>query len=130
MVGFPTEQWGDLENTVEFIEDNSGSIDSASVHPFTIISRFCDVFNNPKSYGITEIYPLREINLSGINFVWEYGFIVDGRDDGYTETATNELESVLKRQGIPDIIFPKSFQGRILQGLYKFKYFKKLLVPY
>ncbi|MBU4374522.1 MAG: B12-binding domain-containing radical SAM protein [Nanoarchaeota archaeon] len=130
MVGFPTEKWEDLENTVEFIEENSEVIDSASVHPFTMLTRFCDVFNNPGSYGITEIYPFREINLSGIKFVWEYGFKVEGRDNGYMEKATSAVEEALKRQEIPDTIFTKSLQGKILQNLCKFKYFRRLFIPY
>ncbi len=130
MVGFPTEKWEDLEKTVKFIEENHTLIDSASVHPFTMLTRFCDVFNNLRSYEIAEIYPLKEINLLGIKFVWEYGFKVEGRDDGYVEKATNVVEEVINKHGIPDIIFTKSLQGKILQILCKLKYFRRMFAPY
>jgi len=130
MVGFPTEKWDDLLNTVKFIEENSKVIDSASVHPFTMLTRYSDIFNNPASYGITDIYPFREMDLSGIHFVWEYGFKVEGRNNGYMEKATSALEDVLKKKGIPDTIFTKSLHGKILQSLCKVKYFRRLFIPY
>ena len=52
------------------------------------------IFNNPASCGITEIYPFREMDLSGIHFIWEYGFKVEGRNNEYKETATSSVEDV------------------------------------
>jgi hypothetical protein len=96
-------------------------------------TRFCHVFNNPQTYRITEIYPKRTINLFGIELIWEYGFKVAGRADDYTQRATEKVEETLERCKIPDIIFPKSLQGRILQYLYMrgtLKYFRKWLPQY
>ncbi|GEM_PF-2750858 len=119
MTGFPTERWEDVEQTISFIENNKKLIDSATVHPFTMPTRFCHVFNNPQIYGLTEIYPKRKINLFGIELIWEYGFKVAGREENHIERATERVEETLKKCRIPDLIFTKSIQGKVLQSIYQ-----------
>lgn len=133
MTGFPAENWEDVEETAGFIKMHRKVINSATVHPFTMPTRFCQVFNKPQNYGITEVYPKRIINLFGIELVWEYGFKVAGRPEDHVQRATRRIEATLEKCRIPDIIFPKSLQGRILKQLYvrgALRYFRKWLPQY